>query len=129
MLSVPPGLACRYNGDIMSGEGGANTKMSDNPQISGGLLRQDERGTPREPTELPRTIAELDRVSDDEVLQEYALTAATTGGTNYEFWLAEIERRRVRRQAQTMIRLTWAVVGLTVVVAILAFATLLLALN
>lgn len=73
------------------------------------------------PTErVPRSLAELDAMVDDEVIGQIARQGQHLGSTSFNFWMNELERRRQRadRESQakltrTMTRLTWAVTIMT----------------
>lgn len=72
---------------------------------------------------MAKTIAELRAMSDDELIEQHDTLAGTTQvGTG--FYLAELERRQVDRQARQMLRLTWVVTGLTVVNVVAVMASL-----
>jgi len=61
-----------------------------------------------------KSIAELRSLSDEELIEQHdKLAESTMVGVNY--YLAEIERRRIDRQQRQMLRLTWVVTVLTVV--------------
>jgi hypothetical protein len=72
---------------------------------------------------MAKTIADLQSLSDDELVEQYdKLAGSTQVGINY--YLAELERRRVDRQSRQMLRLTWVVTGLTVVNVVAVIASL-----
>ena len=61
-----------------------------------------------------KTIAELQALSDDELVRQHDVLAASTSvGTGY--YLDELRRREADRQGERMLRLTWIVTALTVV--------------
>jgi hypothetical protein len=61
-----------------------------------------------------KSIAELRSLSDEELVEQHDKLAATTS-VGISYYLDEIERRRIERQQQQMLRLTWVVTVLTVV--------------
>ncbi|MGN6815759.1 MAG: hypothetical protein ACTHK3_06705 [Solirubrobacterales bacterium] len=64
-----------------------------------------------------KTIKELRALSDEELIEQYdQLATHTQVGTSY--YEAELGRRGIERQNQLMIRLTWAIAGLTAINAI-----------
>lgn len=70
-----------------------------------------------------KTIAELQALSDDELVKQHdALAASTSVGTGY--YLDELRRREVERQSERMLRLTWIVTVLTVVNVVAVFVSL-----
>ena len=68
---------------------------------------------------MPRAlkIAELRAMTDDELVALHDKAAPGTG-SGVLYYLAELDRREIRRRTDTMVRLTWAIFALTLVVAI-----------
>jgi TnpA family transposase len=63
---------------------------------------------------MAKTIAELQSLSDDELVEQHdKLSESTAVGIDY--YLGELERRRMDRQSRQMLRLTLIVTALTVV--------------
>lgn len=70
-------------------------------------------------------IAKLRTMSDEELIELHDKEAPTaTASVNY--YLGELDRRENRRRMATVVRLTWAIAGMTLIVAI---ATVLLLLR
>jgi hypothetical protein len=63
---------------------------------------------------MAKTISELRELSDEQLVEEHDRTATNTV-VGISYYLDEIERRRIDRQQQQMLRLTWVVTVLTVV--------------
>jgi hypothetical protein len=61
-----------------------------------------------------KTIADLQALSDDELVKQHDVLAASTS-VGVSYYLEELERRRADRQGRLMLRLTWIVAALTVV--------------
>lgn len=65
---------------------------------------------------LARPLGKLRAMSDEELVKEHDFTAVSTQvGINY--YLEELQRRRSARADQMMLRLTWAIAAMTLVVA------------
>jgi hypothetical protein len=62
-------------------------------------------------------IAELRAMSDDELVAFHD-KEAPSATANINYFLGELDRREIRRRTDTMVRLTWAIFALTVVVAV-----------
>ncbi|MGI8998807.1 MAG: hypothetical protein ACR2GO_03760, partial [Candidatus Limnocylindria bacterium] len=56
------------------------------------------------------------RTKTDEELIELHDDQAPRAEANVNYYLAEMSRREIRRGTDTMVRLTWAIFGLTAVV-------------
>lgn len=70
------------------------------------------------------SIAQLRDMSDDELIRAHDRLAKNTQGVGVNYYLAELARRDSARQQLTMIRLTWAIVGMTLVVTIATIVNL-----
>lgn len=68
-------------------------------------------------------IAELRKLTDAELEQLYDRSAAHVQ-VGVTFILDEIRRREAERQGRTMLRLTWAIFGFTLVVTLATLAML-----
>jgi hypothetical protein len=72
---------------------------------------------------MTRSIRELRDASDDELIRNHDMLARNTSvGVNY--YLDELARRESARQQATMIRLTWAIAAMTLVVTIATIVNL-----
>jgi len=68
----------------------------------------------------PRTLEELESMSDSEVIAQIAHQGSHLGAMSFRFWMDELERRRQAadraeqaRLTKTMKKLTWVVVVMT----------------
>jgi hypothetical protein len=72
---------------------------------------------------MSRSIEELRGSSDEELIRAHdRLAKSTSIGVNY--YLDELARRENARQQATMIRLTWAIAAMTLVVTIATIVNL-----
>ena len=81
----------------------------------------DDEEIPRE--RVPRSLADLEGMSEDEVIGQIARQGHHLGSTGFNFWMAELERRRLRAEraaqtklARTMTALTWVIAAMTALV-------------
>lgn len=63
------------------------------------------------------TLAELRAMPDEELIRHYDRTATSTG-LSLNFLAAEITRREQSRQTRTIVRLTWAIAAMTLMVTV-----------
>jgi hypothetical protein len=70
----------------------------------------------REGAIYPKTLEELRGLTDEELVQAHDSMVEGGGYTvGLDYYPQELSRRETERQTRTMVRLTWAVFGLTVV--------------
>lgn len=75
------------------------------------------------PQRMAYKISDLRAMSDEELIARHDKEApSATAGVNY--YLAELDRRENRRRTDTMLRLTWAIFALTLIVAVATMALL-----
>jgi len=72
---------------------------------------------------MTRSVRELRKASEEKLIQEHdELAEHTLPGVDY--YLNELARRRSDRQQTTMIRLTWAIAAMTLVVTLATLVNL-----
>ena len=64
------------------------------------------------------SMAQLRDMSDDELIEAHDRLAQSTQSIGVNYYLEELARRHSARQQATMLRLTWAIVALTLVVTL-----------
>jgi hypothetical protein len=70
------------------------------------------------------SIEDLRDMSDDELIRAHDRLAKNTQAVGVNYYLEELARRRSDRQQTTMIRLTWAIAAMTLVVTIATIVNL-----